>query len=188
MDGTTIVEFIDHIHDSSPEHHSSGSRAQPQGMANFAPIEFALDADLRSDIRASADSFASYAADTTSAVLSIDGFDSDRAKQLGRSPDAFVQMAFQLAHQRAKGRVGTTYESISTRHYQHGRTEAMRVVTPEVVQFVATMDDADASEASRRKAFWAAADQHVRRAKECQEGQAPRAAPLGAPTVTTAPR
>lgn len=173
MDGTTIVEFIDHIHDSSPEHHSSGSRAQPQGMATFAPIEFALDADLRTDIRASADSFASSAADTTSAVLSIDGFDSDRAKQLGMSPDAFAQMAFQLAHQRAKGRVGTTYESISTRHYQHGRTEAMRVVTPEVVQFVATMDDADASEASRRKAFRAAADQHVRRAKECQGGQAP---------------
>ena len=57
------------------------------------------------------------------------------------SPDAFVQMAYQLAHRRAKGLTGATYESIATRQYRHGRTEAMRVVTPEVLTFVSTMED-----------------------------------------------
>ena len=89
------------------------------------------------------------------------------------SPDAFAQMAFQLAHQRAKGHVGATYESVATRHYRHGRTEAMRVVTPEVVRFVTAMDDAQADGRTRRAAFRAAAEKHEERARECQMGHAP---------------
>ncbi|MDN5933484.1 MAG: choline/carnitine O-acyltransferase, partial [Pseudonocardia sp.] len=50
-------------------------------------------------------------------------------------------------------------------------TEAMRVITPEVVAFVAAMDEPDLD--ARREAFRAAADAHVTRAKQCQAGQAP---------------
>jgi carnitine O-acetyltransferase len=132
-----------------------------------------LDADLQADVQAAAAAFAAYAADTASSILAIEGFSSERAKQLRMSPDAFAQMAFQLAHQRAKGHVGATYESIATRHYRHGRTEAMRVVTPEVVRFVTAMDDAQADEPTRRAAFRAAAEKHVERARECQAGHAP---------------
>jgi carnitine O-acetyltransferase len=100
-------------------------------------------------------------------------FGADRAKQLGISPDAFAQMAYQLAHHRAKGLTGTTYESIATRQYRNGRTEAMRVVTPEVLAFVAAMTDQDVSVDARRAALRAAAAKHVARAKECQAGDAP---------------
>jgi carnitine O-acetyltransferase len=82
-------------------------------------------------------------------------------------------MAYQLAHKRAKGFVGATYESVSMRQYRHGRTEAMRVVTPEVVRFVTAMDDPATDAATRRAAFRAAAEKHVQRAKQCQAGQAP---------------
>ncbi|HUK73415.1 MAG TPA: choline/carnitine O-acyltransferase [Streptosporangiaceae bacterium] len=173
LDGTTIVSFIDAALGSSAEDHSRRSGAESQGTPTCAPLDFVLDADLRADVRAAAAAFAAYAADTASCTLSIEGFDSERAKQLRMSPDAFAQMAFQLAHQRAKGHVGATYESISTRHYRHGRTEAMRVVTPEVVRFVTAMDDAQADEPTRRAAFRAAAEKHVERARECQMGHAP---------------
>jgi carnitine O-acetyltransferase len=71
------------------------------------------------------------------------------------------------------GLVGATYESISTRQYQHGRTEAMRVVTPEVIGLVAAMDDPMVDAVTRRARFRAAAAKHAERAKECQAGQAP---------------
>ncbi len=87
----------------------------------------------------------------------FDDFGTERAKALRMSPDAFVQMAFQLAHQRAKGFVGATYESIATRHWRNGRTEAMRVVTPEVLRFVAAMQDPAADAATKRAAFRTAA-------------------------------
>lgn len=173
LDGTTMVSFVDAVLGSSAQEQSRWSGGQAQGTPACAPIEFVLDADLRADVRAAAASFAAYAADTATIVASIENFTSDRAKQLRMSPDAFAQMAFQLAHQRAKGHLGATYESIATQHYRHGRTEAMRVVTPEVVRFVAAMDDAQADEQTRRAAFRAAAQMHVERARQCQAGQAP---------------
>ncbi|MEV6233116.1 choline/carnitine O-acyltransferase [Saccharopolyspora shandongensis] len=168
LDGTTILDFVDTLLQHEPE---EGRAAQ--GLPAVDPIEFVLDADLRADVRAAAGAFKEYADNTATTTLSFEDFGANRAKQLGMSPDAFVQMAYQLAHKRSKGLTGATYESIATRQFQNGRTEAMRVVTPEVLRFVATMDDPDADAETRRAAFRAAAEKHVARAKECQAGQTP---------------
>ncbi|SDC43690.1 carnitine O-acetyltransferase [Actinokineospora iranica] len=173
LDGTTILAFIDTLLNTPAEEHSRRSGAQPQGLPAVEPIEFTLDDDLRAEVREAADSFAAYAAATATKALTFEDAGANRAKQLGMSPDAFVQMAFQLAHQRTKGIVGATYESIATRQYQNGRTEAMRVVTPESVAFVEAMTDPATDAATRRAAFRTAAAKHVARAKECQSGQAP---------------
>ncbi len=169
LDGTTVLNFVDALLATSPEQFDTGS----QGVPAVEAIEFLLDGDLRADVGAAGAAFAEYAANTASTTVSFTDFGADRAKQLRISPDAFVQMAYQLAHKRAKGFVGATYESIATRQYRHGRTEAMRVVTPEVVRFVSTMDNPDADVATRTAALRAAAEKHVQRAKECQAGQVP---------------
>ncbi|WP_158883199.1 choline/carnitine O-acyltransferase [Amycolatopsis anabasis] len=173
LDGTTILSFVDALLGAPAEEQSAESGARSQGLPSVEPIEFVLDDDQRADVRAAADAFAGYAASTATKIVSFEDFGADRAKQLRMSPDAFVQMAYQLAHKRSKGLTGATYESIATRQYRHGRTEAMRVVTPEILDFVATMDDPGADAATRRAAFRAAADKHVARAKECQAIQAP---------------
>lgn len=55
---------------------------------------------------------------------------------LGRvSPDAAVQMAYQLAYYRMHQSFGNTYESAMTKAFRHGRTEAMRSVTAESCAF-----------------------------------------------------
>ncbi|HEY3895743.1 MAG TPA: choline/carnitine O-acyltransferase [Pseudonocardiaceae bacterium] len=178
LDGTTIVRFIDAILGSPAAEHSHRSAAQsqktqPRGTPAVARLDFVLDAGLRADVQAAADAFAEYAAGTASATVVIEGCTSERVKQLGMSPDAFAQMAFQLAHQRAKGHLGATYESIATQQYRHGRTEAMRVVTPEVVHFAAVMDDPGAGSRTRRVALRAAGEKHVERTRDCQAGRAP---------------
>jgi carnitine O-acetyltransferase len=170
LDGTTMLSFVDDILGQSADE-LCGSFAE--GRPAFELVEFVLDDDMRAAVEAAADAFAAYAADTATMLVSFEDFGADRAKQLGMSPDGFVQMAYQLAHQRAKGHIGATYESIATRQYRLGRTEAMRVVTPEVLRFVATMDDPDADDAARRDAFRTAAEAHVTRAKDCQQGRAP---------------
>ncbi len=167
LDGTTILGFTDALLSQERTR-----REAPEGVPAFEPVEFVLNDVLREDARAAGESFAAYANATATKTVSFE-FGADRAKQLGMSPDAFAQMAYQLAHKRAKGLTGATYESIATRQYRNGRTEAMRVVTPEVLAFVAVMDDPDASVETRRTAFRAAAAKHVARAKECQAGDAP---------------
>lgn len=171
LDGVTILSFTDALLEAADRmpRPGAGSPAGPPVSA----IEFVLDEDLRADVRAAAGSFADYAASMATLILPFEDFGSSRAKSLRVSPDAFVQMAYQLAHKRAKGFTGATYESVATRQYQHGRTEAMRVVTPEVLRFVAAMDDPAASPQARRAALRAATDKHAERARECQAGQAP---------------
>jgi carnitine O-acetyltransferase len=173
LDGSTVISFVDDLLSSTTEEHSLRSGAQPQGLPVLEPVEFVLDNDLKADIHAAGAAFAAYAAGVASTTVSIVDFGGNRAKQLRISPDGFVQMAYQLAHKRAKGYLGATYESVSTRHYHHGRTEAMRVVTPEAVRFVSVMDDPNSDKAERLAAFRTAALKHVQRAKECQAGQAP---------------
>ncbi|WP_329522007.1 choline/carnitine O-acyltransferase [Spirillospora sp. NBC_01491] len=176
LDGTTVLSFVDAVLGEAPAAVSaaSGAPGWPGGtVPAVAPIRFGLDDDLRDSVRGAAEAFADYAAGTATTTVSFDDFGGDRAKELRTSPDAFAQMAYQLAHQRAKGRIGATYESIATRQYRNGRTEAMRVVTPEVLRFVAAMDDPGADAATRTAAFRAAAAAHVERARDCQSGRAP---------------
>ncbi len=169
LDGTTIIGFIDAI---------LGAPDQPEVDLTASPpahrlIEFVLDDALHADVRGAAEGFAAHAADTATTTVSVENFTSTEAKQLQVSPDGFAQLAFQLAQDRARGHLGGTYESIATRQFRHGRTEAMRVVTDEIVHFVTVMANPAAGHPTRRAAFRAAADKHVERAKQCQAGQAP---------------
>ncbi|HEY2205508.1 MAG TPA: choline/carnitine O-acyltransferase [Pseudonocardia sp.] len=174
LDGTTVLAFVDGILVPDPAGPDGGPSVElSRGEPVSAPVEFVLDDELRGVASAAAEEFAEFAGATASELVTFDDFGADRAKKLGVSPDAFAQLAYQLAHRRAKGITGATYESIATRQFRLGRTEAMRVVTPEVLRFVAAMDDPDAGPDTRREAFGAAAEAHVTRAKDCQRGRAP---------------
>ncbi|AHH18175.1 putative acetyltransferase [Nocardia nova SH22a] len=173
LDGTTILSFVDTLLETSVAEHAASSGAAPQGLPSVEPIEFRLDEPMRARIAAAAADFARFVADNATTTVSFGSFGTTRAKQLGISPDAFAQLSYQLAHQRSKGKLGATYESIATRQYRNGRTEAMRVVTPQLLEFVAAMDDSSADTAARVAAARAAATAHVERAKQCQRGEAP---------------
>ncbi|MEU7629644.1 choline/carnitine O-acyltransferase [Nocardia sp. NPDC049220] len=173
LDGTTILSFVDTLLESPVSEHAIRSGAQAQGLPAIEPIEFVLDAAQRGDIAAAGAAFAQYAVANATETVSFPHFGTLRAKQLGISPDAFAQLSYQLAHRRSKGLTGATYESIATRQYRNGRTEAMRVVTPEMVAFVDTMQSRDADAAAKLAAARTAAAAHVERAKQCQAGDAP---------------
>jgi len=57
------------------------------------------------------------------------------------SPDAFIQMAIQLAWYKTRGEFTATYETILTRMFKHGRTETLRTLTRESWQWVLSMVD-----------------------------------------------
>ncbi|MBF6336392.1 choline/carnitine O-acyltransferase [Nocardia abscessus] len=173
LDGTTILSFVDALLETPVPEHATRSGAQAQGLPAVEPIEFVLDAAQRSDIAAAGAAFADYAAANATQTVSFPDFGTTKAKQLGISPDAFAQLSYQLAHRRSKGLTGATYESIATRQYRNGRTEAMRVVTPEMIAFVDAMQDPDADAEAQLAAARTAAAAHVERAKQCQAGDAP---------------
>ncbi|XP_058155608.1 choline O-acetyltransferase [Dasypus novemcinctus] len=61
------------------------------------------------------------------------------------SPDAFVQVALQLAFYRRHGRLAPTYESASIRRFREGRVDNIRSATPEALAFVSAAVDGRAT-------------------------------------------
>lgn len=63
------------------------------------------------------------------------------SKKQKMSPDAFIQVALQLAFYKCRGRPVSTYESASIRRFQEGRVDNIRSATPEALAFVKSMTD-----------------------------------------------
>lgn len=62
-------------------------------------------------------------------------------KKQKMSPDAFIQVALQLAFYKCNGRLVSTYESASIRRFQEGRVDNIRSATAEALAFVKSMTD-----------------------------------------------
>ncbi|CAG8477057.1 5840_t:CDS:10 [Funneliformis mosseae] len=77
------------------------------------------------------------------------------------SPDAFVQMALQLAYYRQNGEPCPTYESASTRGFLHGRTETVRSCSVDSVAFTKAFDDKDIKKERKLALFTNAIKSHM---------------------------
>lgn len=76
-------------------------------------------------------------------VLCYRGYGKNFIKTVKVSPDAYCQMAIQLAWYKMRGTWVSTYESAGMRGYSWGRTETCRSVSDESVEFVIAMESAE---------------------------------------------
>lgn len=117
----------------------------------------ALDWDLNSTLQQSitrAQSAAHTLVSSQSLTFLRTGYGKAQIKKFGFSPDSWAQMTIQLAYHRLlKGlgqpRAGGTYEAATTRKFQHGRTEAIRVVSEESVRWCESMDAGNVAESQK---------------------------------------
>jgi hypothetical protein len=94
------------------------------------------------------------------------------SKSFGLSPDAFIQMAMQLAHLRLHKKVVLTYESSHTRRFWHGRTEAVRSCSLQSTAFAKAMDTfASDDRDSKKYLLQQACEAHVNTIKQNMAGQ-----------------
>ncbi|KAJ0004761.1 hypothetical protein NQD34_010975 [Periophthalmus magnuspinnatus] len=70
-------------------------------------------------------------------------------KKQKMSPDAYIQVALQLAYYRCHGRPVSTYESASTRRFREGRVDNIRSATPQALAFVVAMTDGKLSSSEK---------------------------------------
>lgn len=81
-------------------------------------------------------------------------------KKSRTSPDAFVQLALQLAHYKDMGKFCLTYEASMTRLFREGRTETVRSCTVESCAFVLAMADPTQTMEQRLRLFKIASEKH----------------------------
>ncbi|KAF9327727.1 Carnitine O-acetyltransferase mitochondrial [Podila minutissima] len=100
------------------------------------------------------------------------GYGKGLIKSFKMSPDAYVQMALQLAYYRKHGELVATYESAATRKYRHGRTETARSCSIESKVFCEAMDNPDVGLKARAAACRAAVGRHAQYTAWAVDGQA----------------
>ncbi|XP_075857827.1 carnitine O-palmitoyltransferase 1, liver isoform isoform X1 [Microcebus murinus] len=90
----------------------------------------------------------------------FDSFGKALIKRCRTSPDAFVQLALQLAHYKDMGKFCLTYEASMTRLFREGRTETVRSCTAESCDFVLAMVDPAQTAEQRLRLFKIASEKH----------------------------
>ena len=103
-------------------------------------------------------------------TLEFQAYGKNFMTSMGFSPDAFVQMAYQAAYYGLYGRIECVYEPAMTKIFYHGRTEAIRPVTEDSVEFVRTFWGEHAA-AKKVDALRKACARHVAITKDCAQAQ-----------------
>jgi carnitine O-palmitoyltransferase 1 len=101
-----------------------------------------------------------------------DLFGKKEFKRCKTSPDAFIQMALQLAYYTEFGRHDLTYESSMTRLFRYGRTETIRSCSIESCDWVKSMKNADATKEERLRLFKLACEYHQVQCRDAMCGRA----------------
>ncbi|THH07379.1 hypothetical protein EW145_g3423 [Phellinidium pouzarii] len=93
------------------------------------------------------------------------------ATEVQVSPDAYIQLAMQLAWYRTRGTFTATYETALTRLFQHGRTETIRTLTTDSRTFVLAMLDATVPSETKCSLLRQAIQTHGRLTKAAATGK-----------------
>ncbi|KAI0364352.1 carnitine acetyl transferase [Pilatotrama ljubarskyi] len=166
MDGTPTVALCDRVLDmiASPDFASSSSSAAGQAKPP-TPLDWHVSPQTERAIAAATDAASALIASQALHIVRTP-YGKAAIKAFGVSPDSWTQLVVQLAYARllrARGerRRGGTYEAASTRKFLKGRTEAIRVVTPQSDAWVRSMlDDAGAAAKERLELFGEAVRVH----------------------------
>lgn len=173
----TILRFARTINGNAPSLWASNSpdpsKRDPASFGDICTtphrLEWTMVPELSLALRFAETRLADLIQQNEFEVLEFEHYGKNFITSMGFSPDAFVQMAFQAAYYGLYGRVESTYEPAMTKFFSHGRTEAIRTVTTESVDFVRKFCE-DAPAIEKVEALKKACQKHTAITQECAQG------------------
>ncbi|XP_072290490.1 carnitine O-palmitoyltransferase 1, liver isoform isoform X2 [Eucyclogobius newberryi] len=130
-----------------------------QNMPGPQRLQWDIPSECEEVIESSLIVAKNLAKDVDCHIIPFSTFGKYLIKKCRTSPDAFIQIALQLAHYRDKGKFCLTYEASMTRLFRDGRTETVRSCTLETCAFVRSMIR-DETREERLKLLKVAAEKH----------------------------
>ncbi|KAL6707054.1 carnitine O-acetyltransferase yat1 [Coniothyrium glycines] len=176
----TILRFARTINGSAPSLWASSSpdpaKRDPESFGDVQTtphkLEWDMVPELSTALRFAETRLADLIQQNEFATLEFPHYGQNFMKSMGFSPDAFVQMAFQAAYYGLYGRAECVYEPAMTKFFYHGRTEAIRSVTEESVEFLRTFWGENPA-AQKIDALRKACQKHTENTKICAKAQGP---------------
>ncbi|KAG8935954.1 hypothetical protein FRC02_005429 [Tulasnella sp. 418] len=113
-------------------------------------LDWVLDDTVRKECESASQRAKALIADSDPSQLWFAEYGADWIKTYAKlSPDAYIQMALQLAWYKDQGSMTATYETASTRLFAHGRTDVIRTLSTDSRSFVKSMADPSSSRSVR---------------------------------------
>ncbi|XP_053673314.1 carnitine O-palmitoyltransferase 2, mitochondrial [Anopheles nili] len=131
-DGVAVLRYFNEIFKettTAPFAHPGLKGAQDQAKDAVGSIDFTLDDRVRAAVRTAENNHNAVIDSLDMNYMKYEGINKNVCKKQRISPDAVMQLGFQLAYYKQHGQFVGTYESCSTAAFRHGRTETMRPCT-----------------------------------------------------------
>ncbi|XP_076868047.1 carnitine O-acetyltransferase isoform X2 [Brachyhypopomus gauderio] len=138
-EGPPIVALIDHVVEYTKK--SDMVRTPMVPLATPQKLRFNISPEIKKDIEEAKQNMNIMVHDLDMNVIVFSYFGKNVPKSYKLSPDAFIQVALQLAYYRMYRRCCATYESASLRMFRLGRTDTIRSASIDSAAFVRAMDD-----------------------------------------------
>jgi len=175
-DAPILAQMWEWIHVEEDDNYGYNENGDCVGKARFDwPLPRKLNWDLPKEVLTTIDEV------KTKVHKSIDDMDlyikifttfgKGDIKKMKVSPDAFIQMAFQLAYYKSTKKVCLTYESAMTRLFREGRTETVRSCSIPSTEFVKAAVDPDLSVEAKRDLLKKACGHHIDTCRNAMTGQ-----------------
>nr|XP_036863855.1 carnitine O-acetyltransferase isoform X3 [Manis javanica] len=143
-EGPPIITLVDHVVEFTKKPELVRSPMVPLPMPK--KLRFNITPEIKNDIEKAKQNLSIMIQDLDLTVMVFHHFGKDFPKSEKLSPDAFIQMALQLAYYRIYKQACATYESASLRMFHLGRTDTIRSASVDSLAFVKAMDDSSVME------------------------------------------
>ncbi|KAI3361998.1 hypothetical protein L3Q82_012203, partial [Scortum barcoo] len=138
-EGPPIVALIDHVVEYTRKPEMTRSPMVPLPMPQ--KLHFNITPEIKRDIEEAKHNMNILAGDLDMRAMVFGHFGKNVPKAHKMSPDAFIQIALQLAYYRMYQQCCATYESASLRMFRLGRTDTIRSASSASATFVKAFDD-----------------------------------------------
>ncbi|KAF8699128.1 Choline/Carnitine o-acyltransferase, partial [Rhizoctonia solani] len=135
-------------------------------------LDWEVDSIIEREIKQAEGRAKAIVEDSDAGQLWYSEYAADWMKKTGRvSPDAYIQLALQLAWYKQHGSFTATYETASTRLFKHGRTDVIRTYSTDTRDFVKTMVDSGASVDAKLATLQRAINSHNTYTRDASTGK-----------------
>ncbi|MDV6378164.1 choline/carnitine O-acyltransferase [Sporosarcina sp. GW1-11] len=139
IDGTTSFAVIQYITEQLVKNEPETIRITEKPI--IKKLQWELSDELKEELMKLENINKLTVADYYLDIRNFDTFGTDEMKRLKFSPDSFFHMALQVAQYRTFGHMRSTYEAVSMRSFNEGRTECLRPSNAENLALAKAMEE-----------------------------------------------
>ncbi|KAI6208440.1 Cpt-6 [Aphelenchoides besseyi] len=174
-DGPEYVHFMENLFGTETHFLNSSDKSDEvtarSGLQLAKRLELDMNDEMQTEVQKCYDNYVIQKNDVDLASAVFKDWGKGKIKAAKCPPDAFMQMAIQLAYYKEARKCVPTYEAAAARFYDYSRTETIRTTSRRSAAFVRAMVEDDRDSVKCANLLIAACQTHQQRSRKAMTGQ-----------------